>query len=64
MTGSLDIAFHGWRGIGHDREPDLFVWRYRFGVLTVSVERVSLLETIRQLRRTIREALEITGEGR
>ncbi len=64
MSPGFSLGFHCWRGIGSDREPDLFVWRYRFGVLTVSVERVSLLETIRQLRRTIREALEITGEGR
>jgi hypothetical protein len=64
VSPGISLSLHCWRGIGPDREPDLFVWRYRFGLLTVSVERVSLLETVRQLRRTIREALEITGEGR
>lgn len=60
MNGlSLDV--HGWRGIGPDIEPDLFVWRWRLGFLTLSVCRVCLLDRVRLLRGTAQQAvLELT----
>ena len=63
MSPGVGFTLHYWRGIGPDREPDLFVWRYRFGIATVCIERVSLLEAYRKLRRTIEQALD-AGEGR
>lgn len=60
-AGSLDVKFHLWRGIGPDREPDLFVARYRLGFVTVVIERGDLLATVRKLRAAIAEALQTTG---
>lgn len=61
MTGSLDFKLHFWRGIGPDREPDLFVARYRLGFATVAIERADLLATVRKLRAAIAEALQTSG---
>ena len=63
MTGSIGISLHMWRGVGPDVEPDLFVFRFRLGFITVSVCRASLLEAYRKLRRTIERAIDDT-EGR
>ena len=43
MTGSLGFILHWWRGIGPDVEPDLFFWRWRVGIVTVTVCRVCVL---------------------
>lgn len=63
MNGSLSLDLHFWRGIGPDKEPDLFVWRYRLGFLTVGIARVNLLDRIHQLRAAIERAI-TKSEGR
>lgn len=60
---SLDISFHGWRGIGPVIEPDLFLWRWRFGFVTITACRVCLLSTIHKFRAAIADALSKTEEG-
>lgn len=77
VTRSLDLSLHAWRGIGPDDEPDLFLWRWRLGFVTVTVSRVDVLRAYQelkaraeQLRETAREAVrrlegrEDDGEGR
>lgn len=63
MSPGIDLSLHFWRGIGPDREPDLFVWRYRFGIATIGIERVSLLEAYRTLRSRIKRAIEAEKPG-
>lgn len=63
MTGSLSLSLHLWRGIGPDVEPDLFVFRWRLGFLTVCVCRVCVLERYRKLKAAIGQAI-ATTEGR
>lgn len=58
MNPSLDLSLHWWRGIGPDREPDLFLIRWRLGFLTVGVCRVCLLDSYRKLRATVVDAVE------
>ncbi len=58
MTGSLSLDLHWWRGIGPDVEPELFVWRWRLGFVTLSVCRVCLLTRIHQLREAIQHAID------
>lgn len=69
MNGSIDLSLHGWRGIGPDIEPDLFVWNYRLGFATLSISRVPVVRAYQDVKRSaerlraaIREAL--PGEGR
>jgi hypothetical protein len=71
MNGSLALDLHGWRGIGPDVEPDLFVWRWRVGFATFSVCRVCVLAAYQdvraeaaRLRATIRTAVETVGGER
>lgn len=62
MNPGINIGLHYWRGIGPSVEPDLFFWEWRFGILTLTVERNWPLERYRKLRGTIRDALR-TSEG-
>lgn len=64
MNHSLDLSVHGWRGVGPDREPDLFLIRWRLGFVTVGVCRVCLLDSYRKLRRTIVESVVRSEEKR
>lgn len=64
MTGSIDLSIHWWKGIGPDREPDLFLIRWRLGFMTIGVCRVCLLSKIHELRAVIREAVNKSEEGR
>ena len=70
MSRSFDLSLHAWRGVGPDEEPDLFVWRYRLGFLTVTTCRVCVLGAYQdaraeasRLRKAIADAVHIT-EGR
>jgi hypothetical protein len=49
----ITISAHGWRGFGRDQQEDLFVWRCRFGVLTVSLDKADLFAAYRKLRASI-----------
>jgi len=64
MNPSLDLSLHLWRGFGPDREPDLFLIRWRLGFVTVSVCRVCVLGRYRELRRRIDEVIRMEDEGR
>ncbi|WP_319798302.1 hypothetical protein [Nitrobacter sp.] len=55
MSCGLSIAFHAWRGIGADTQPDIFFWRWRFGVLTLSVDKADLFAAYAKLRAAIVE---------
>jgi len=55
MSPGISLSLHWWRGIGPDIEPDLFLFRYRFGIFTVSVCKVCLLDRYRFLRATMQE---------
>lgn len=57
MNGSLSLDLHLWRGIGPDVEPDLFLWRWRLGFLTLSVCRVCLLTRIRMFRNAAAQSI-------
>lgn len=68
---SLDVSFHGWRGFGADKEPDLFRWRRRFGFVTVTLCSVEFLAKLREvraevmrLRELISQAIAASREGR
>jgi len=68
VSGSIEVSLHDWRGIGPDIEPDLFVWRYRLGFLTLTVCRVCVLAAYQdtkasadRLRAAIRQALPTEG---
>lgn len=60
------LEFHGWRGIGRDR--DLFWLHWRIGFVSVALDRVSVVDTVRELRHQV-DALRRTvtdlanGEG-
>lgn len=58
MNGSLSLDLHFWRGIGPDVEPDLFVWRWRLGFLTLSICKVCLLSRIHQFRETAAQSID------
>lgn len=47
---SLQIAFHGWRGLGSDAQSDLFFWRVRFGVVTVTMCRICFIAALQDAR--------------
>lgn len=64
MSPGLSFSVHLWRGVGPDREPDLFVWRWRFGLLTVSLDRMSLLARFRELQALVDEYTRRSMEGR
>jgi hypothetical protein len=63
---SLDLSLHRWRGIGPDREPGLFLIRWRVGFFTFGICRGCLLDRYRKLRRTIDDAVAMAErrEGR
>jgi hypothetical protein len=63
---ALYIRFHRWRGCLSlpNVEPDLFHFVFGLGFATVYVEKASLLEAYRKLRRTIDEAVRKSEEGR
>ena len=54
---SLSLDIHAWHGIGPDDEPDLFIWRWRLGFLTISFCRVCLLSRIRQFRSVAQQSI-------
>lgn len=58
MNPSLGLKIHLWRGIGADVEPDLFLWRYRFGLFTIEICKVSVLASYRKLRAAIVQRVE------
>ena len=58
MSPGISLSLHWWRGIGPDIEPDLFLFRYRFGIFTVSVCKVCLLDRYRMLRETMVKRVE------
>lgn len=65
MSPGITISIHFWRGFGGDVQRDLFFWRYRFGVLTLTVERTDALTSYRKLRLSIERAVErADSEGR
>lgn len=71
MNGSLDLSLHAWRGIGPDVEPDLFMWRYRLGFLTLTVCRVCVLSAYQdakaeasKLRGAMVRAIHLTDQQR
>lgn len=53
MSPGISLSLHWWRGIGPDVEPDLFLFRWRLGIATVSVCKVCLLDSYRLLRATM-----------
>jgi len=55
MNRSLDLSLHGWRGIGPDIEPDLFLIRWRLGFLTIGFCRVCVLDRFRELQALVDE---------
>lgn len=57
MNRSLDLSFHGWRGIGPDVQPDLFEFRWRLGFVTASLCKVCVLDAYEKLRGTIAETI-------
>lgn len=63
MSPGISVSLHFWRGCGPDIQRDLFVWRYRLGLLTLSVERADVLAAYRKIRAAAQEALD-TMEGR
>lgn len=52
---SLKVELHGWRGIGADIEPDLFFWRWRFGVVSISICRVCVLGAYWQMKARVED---------
>lgn len=58
MNPSIGLSLHWWRGIGTDVEPDLFIWRCRFGLFTIGIERGCLLAAYRKLRAAIVQRVE------
>lgn len=63
---AITFRFHRWRGCLSlpNVEPDLFHFVFGLGFCTVYVEKNSLLEAYRKLRRTIEEVVRKDGEGR
>jgi hypothetical protein len=62
---ALYIRFHRWCGFSQANiEPDLFHYVVKLGFVTVYIEKNSLLEAYRKLRRTIEEVVRKDGEGR
>lgn len=54
----LYIRFHRWCGFSRaNLEPDLFHWVFKVGFVTLYVEKKSLLEAYRKLRRTIEDVI-------
>lgn len=64
MSPGISLSLHWWRGFGPDVQPDLFWWRYRLGLATVSVERADLLAAYRKLRAAIVDRIAKDEEGR
>ena len=65
---ALYLRFHRWQGFSlANAERDLFHFVFKLGFVTAYIEKNSLLEAYRKLRRTIEEGLERVrkdGEGR
>lgn len=66
MSPGITLSLHWWRGIGADRQADLFYWqRVRLGFVTVALERTDTLTAYRKLRIAIERAVERADmEGR
>jgi hypothetical protein len=58
MSPGITVSLHLWRGIGGDVQRELFSWRYRFGFVTVAIERTDILAAYRKLRIVIEERVE------
>ena len=55
---AITFRFHRWCGFSRaNLEPDLFHWVIKAGFVTVYIEKKSLLDAYRQLRRTIEEVV-------
>lgn len=50
MSPGVFLSVHYWRGVGLDRQLDLFHFALRLGVVTVGIEREPLLAAYRRLR--------------
>jgi hypothetical protein len=57
MSPGITLSLHRWRGIGGDVQPDLFFWRYRFGLLTIAIERTDTYRAYRGMRQAAEDAL-------
>lgn len=64
MSPGISLSLHWWRGWGQDQQPDLFVWRFRLGFVTLAIERVDLLQAYRKLRKAIADRIEHDRRGR
>jgi len=58
MNPGLTLSLHWWRGFSLSPEPTLFWLEFRFGFVTVSVERAWPLEVHRNLRAAAKTAIE------
>jgi hypothetical protein len=64
LSPAITLSVHWWRGIGPETQANLFYYGFRLGFVTVSVERESLLEAYRRLRRALAERIAKDEEGR
>lgn len=47
---AIYLRFHGWRGIGRERQGDLFSCACRLGFATLYICRACLVERLQQLK--------------
>jgi hypothetical protein len=55
MSPGISLSLHWWRGFGPDAQGDLFWWRYRLGLMTVSVEGRDPWAIYQKLRATVEQ---------
>lgn len=64
VSPAITLSVHWWRGIGPEVQANLFFYGYRLGFLTLSIERDSVLEAYRLMRRALAERIAKDEEGR
>jgi hypothetical protein len=64
MSPGIALTLHWWRGIGPEVQANLFFYGFRLGFVTISVERESVLEAYRRIRRALAERIAKDEEGR